>query len=182
MLSVPNRAISIMQPWAHAIVRLGKNVENREKWLGSSFRGPVLIHASKGVGSLDEFDGSCDALRTALGNEEAWGEFRDAYLDLGPSRTRFVRRPRATLRCGGIVGRARVVDVIMPGGLRHAGPGLPPAQASDRVHELAGSPWYFGGFALVLADAEPLPFVPCAGALNFWYVPEDVRRAIARGP
>ena len=37
------RAISIRQPWAYAILHLGKNVENRP-WR-THFRGPILIQA-----------------------------------------------------------------------------------------------------------------------------------------
>lgn len=39
------KALSLTQPWAHAVVHLGKRVENRD-WPGCSFRGPFLIHAS----------------------------------------------------------------------------------------------------------------------------------------
>ncbi len=38
------RAISIRQPWAHAILHLGKNVENRP-WR-THYRGRILIQAS----------------------------------------------------------------------------------------------------------------------------------------
>lgn len=39
-------AISIVQPWLDAILDLGKPVENRT-WK-TSYRGPLLLHASKG--------------------------------------------------------------------------------------------------------------------------------------
>lgn len=39
------KALSIRQPWAYAILHLGKDVENR-RW-ATSFRGRFLIHASK---------------------------------------------------------------------------------------------------------------------------------------
>lgn len=38
------RILSVRQPWAHAILHLGKDVENRV-W-SSPYRGPVAIHAS----------------------------------------------------------------------------------------------------------------------------------------
>jgi hypothetical protein len=41
------KCLSIMQPWAHAILHLGKDVENRS-W-GTGFAGRILIHASKRV-------------------------------------------------------------------------------------------------------------------------------------
>lgn len=39
------KALSIRQPWAHAIIHMGKDIENR-KW-ATEHRGPLLIHASK---------------------------------------------------------------------------------------------------------------------------------------
>src|ERR1017187_9047245 len=38
------RTLSIRQPWAHAILHLGKDVENRS-W-STPYRGSILIHAS----------------------------------------------------------------------------------------------------------------------------------------
>lgn len=51
-----------------------------------------------------------------------------------------------TFETGGIVGRVRIVDCV-----------------DDHP-----SPWFFGNFAFVLSDAEPLPFVPCRGKLGFF--------------
>lgn len=41
------KAITVRQPWAWAIIHAGKNIENRS-W-PTNFRGPVAIHASKGL-------------------------------------------------------------------------------------------------------------------------------------
>lgn len=41
------RALSVRQPWAHAIVHLGKDIENRGR--RTSHRGLTLIHASAGM-------------------------------------------------------------------------------------------------------------------------------------
>jgi hypothetical protein len=41
------KIITIRQPWAHLIVNGGKSIENRT-W-ATSYRGPVLIHASLNV-------------------------------------------------------------------------------------------------------------------------------------
>lgn len=41
------KAISIRQPWAHAIMHFGKDIENRD-W-PTRFRGTVAIHAAKGL-------------------------------------------------------------------------------------------------------------------------------------
>jgi hypothetical protein len=45
------RCISIHQPWAEAILHLGKTVENRT-W-PTNHRGPLLIHAAKSRASYD---------------------------------------------------------------------------------------------------------------------------------
>lgn len=39
------KALTIRQPWAHAILHLGKDIENRD-WF-STLRGRIAIHASK---------------------------------------------------------------------------------------------------------------------------------------
>lgn len=54
MADLPTFALSIRQPWAWAIIHAGKDVENRD-WR-TKFRGPVCIHAAKGM-TLDEYDG-----------------------------------------------------------------------------------------------------------------------------
>lgn len=41
------KAISIRQPWVWAILFAGKDIENRD-W-PTRYRGPILIHASKGM-------------------------------------------------------------------------------------------------------------------------------------
>jgi hypothetical protein len=45
-------AISLLQPWAWAIVKGLKDIENR-KWK-TKFRGEILIHASKGYDKMGE--------------------------------------------------------------------------------------------------------------------------------
>lgn len=54
-MTYPTKAISIRQPWCHHILFDGKDIENRD-WR-TTFRGPVLIHASKA------FDGYADERR-----------------------------------------------------------------------------------------------------------------------
>lgn len=47
MRDLPQRALSVRQPWAYAIISLGKDIENRD-W-PTRFRGEVCVHASKGM-------------------------------------------------------------------------------------------------------------------------------------
>jgi hypothetical protein len=88
----PKFAISVRQPWAWAIVHLGKDIENRS-W-PTRLRGPVLIHASKGM-TRGEYD---DALETF--------EFARDHAAL------LVYPPAAELERGGIVGQAEIVDCV----------------------------------------------------------------------
>src|SRR4051812_30856789 len=45
------KCISLHQPWAHAVLHLGKTVENRT-W-HTRHRGPILIHAARTTTTLD---------------------------------------------------------------------------------------------------------------------------------
>jgi len=115
------KALSIRQPWAWLIVNGQKDIENRS-W-PTRFRGPVLIHAAKGM-TRDEYEDAaslCNKLAVTL-----------------PAFDKLER--------GGVVGQATVTDCV-----------------GD-----SASPWFFGKFGFVLADAKPLPFVPCKGQLMFF--------------
>ncbi|WP_029554815.1 ASCH domain-containing protein [Xanthobacter sp. 91] len=80
------KALSIRQPWAWCILH-GKPVENRNWW--TSYRGPLDIHAAKGM-TRDEYE-----------------ECRDFAASLG-----LALPPMADLPRGGIVGRAKLVDCV----------------------------------------------------------------------
>jgi len=82
------RALSIRQPWAWAIVNRFKPVENRDWKYEPSYRGPLLIHASKTF----DFDGY-------------------AYMDTGMDDLNYLPRPKE-FRTGGIVGVCNMVDVV----------------------------------------------------------------------
>lgn len=86
------KALSIRQPWAFSILHGGKPVENRE-W-PTRYRGPLLIHAGKGM-TRDEVD--------------AWTLFLD-YEDLaGPW---LEGKTIGDLDRGGIVGICDLVDCV----------------------------------------------------------------------
>lgn len=166
------KALSIRQPWAWAILNADKRLENRD-WAGCAYRGAVLLHASKSVGTRDEFD---DAVETilAIANPAAGAE-RIAFLrtlaamQIGGRGYHHAEGhwvPAPELRRGGIVGRARIHSVIRGGS---------DLSADQRA-------WWAGGFALVLADVEPLPFVPCKGALGFFDVPDYALARAAEAP
>lgn len=126
--------LSLRQPWAWAVLHAGKTIENR-KW-NTSFRGDFFIHAAKGL-TWAEFE---DAARTI---EIVMGWDRATRVERMPSFPELAR--------GGVVGRARLVDVIPPcdGPCEHM--------------------WHMPGqFGFVLEHVEELPFEACAGRLGFF--------------
>lgn len=104
----------------------------------TKFRGRFLIHASKGM-TLDQY-------RSAL----------QTCRDLGaPSIALRVPVP-SELERGGIVGVATLSHIHPPCRFPHE-----PSRCQHAWH-MAGQ----YGFSLI--DVEPIPFLPCKGALGFW--------------
>lgn len=93
-LAAPLLALSVRQPWAHAIIHGGKDVENRTRLF--KHRGLTLIHASAAMTEA-EF---CDAT-----------DFMRGYSLDGPWSDSFDRTPE-TLERGGIVGAVDIVDSV----------------------------------------------------------------------
>lgn len=149
------KALAIRQPWAWAILHAGKDVENRDwkEWNpGLKYRGRFLIHASAGM-TKAEYEDCLDTLHTIS---------RSHPFPDGLTLPAF-----GELERGGIVGMANIVDAI---------------SETDGAHSVAGiralnSPWFFGPFGLVIAEAKPLPFVPIKGMLGFF----DMPRALMAG-
>lgn len=129
---LPRLALSVRQPWAHALAMGWKPVENRSWRVLTPQRqhhGAFCIHASRGM--------------TRREYEEA-AEFFD---ELGYSCP-----PPGDLKRGGIIGRARVVDIV-------------------KHHD---SPWFFGPRGIVVSDANPVDFIPASGRLDFFvWKPDD---------
>lgn len=127
MVDLPRLALSIRQPWAWAIIHAGKDIENRS-WSRSSpalaFRGEICIHAAQGM-TRSEYDDAADTIERLGG--------------VCPSPAELLR--------GGIIGRARVRDIV----------------------KRSSSPWFFGPWGLVLDEVEPVEFVPCSGQLGFFH-------------
>lgn len=87
------------------------------------------------------------------------GMTRDEYDDvedfLDYTKTGIVLPQRECLERGGIVGVATIIDCVRP--------------------EQRTSQWHMEDqFGFQIAEAKPLPFVACKGALGFFDVPADV--------
>lgn len=95
MTDLPTKALSIRQPWAWATIHAGKDIENRD-W-PTKFRGPVCIHAAKGM-TRDEYDGFICTIH---------------HLSLSrPYPPGSMVPPGAGLLRGGIIGVAEIVDCV----------------------------------------------------------------------
>jgi len=90
--SEPLLCLSIRQPWAHMILRQGKDIENRT-W-PTKVRGRILIHASKGM-TRNEW-------------EDAW----DFALFGGASADYNLAPEFGNIERGGIVGSVEIVDCV----------------------------------------------------------------------
>ena len=88
------KALSIRQPWAWLICHAGKDIENRT-W-PTKFRGPVLIHAAKGMTRLE--------YQYALATVERANRIRHGNPIILP--------PFEELERGGIVGQAEIVSCV----------------------------------------------------------------------
>lgn len=133
------KALSIRQPWASLIVLGIKDIENRT-W-ATRQRGPVFVHASKGM-TRDEH---ADAIEFAV--EAIRADPRNA----GATKIRTLRELGLafdSLPRGGVIGTVEIVDCV----------------------NRSESPWFVGDYGFVLANAKPLPFQPFKGALGFFEV------------
>lgn len=90
---LPRLALSILQPWGHSIIHLGKPVENRD-W-STKIRGEIAVH---------------------VGQKKALGEWRRAletYRFAGASFDQIQAFPHfQDLPTGGIIGTVEIVDCV----------------------------------------------------------------------
>ncbi len=187
------KALSLWQPWAHAVAHLGKRIENRGAWhegtpalaVARKLVGkPILIHAAKGCGARRDFVAAVDAIldiklprpRDLDDMEALLRGFCDSVSD--PC-------PRPALPRMALVARATLADVAVTWGGGHreslrGGRRSPPcslcgAECAPTVPCPKADPWAQPGVGLVLADVVPLATpVPYAGRRGWFDVPEAV--------
>ncbi|GAA4762464.1 ASCH domain-containing protein [Microbacterium gilvum] len=129
------RIITVRQPWAHAIVHGGKDVENRARNIAGNYRGPVAIHA---------------ALQR---DDRGWVEFGAYAL----TNTMHHGQPEAL---GAIIGVVDLVDVHRP--LWDDSCGEPGEGVCSPWAETTGWPYHLV-LANPRPLAEPLPFKGALG-------------------
>jgi hypothetical protein len=150
------KCLSLRHPWCHLVLFYGKSIENR-KW-NTAFRGEFLIHASTTMTHADYRDAEVCAIEALSWTDADCAAFKRDF--------------EARARFGGIVGRARLVDVVQPWVAD-----LP--RGADRVSRLypptVNLKWHARDqYGFILTDVAALPFVPLRGRLNFFEVPADL--------
>lgn len=152
------KALSIMQPWATLIAQGAKRIETRS-W-ETSYRGPLAIHASKGLpGWVADVVRSDPQFATALGN----------LLD--PRGKVLGDLPR-----GCIIAICQLVSVKFIGanadGWSWTGPDGRQFSYQLTDRERAFGDYTPGRYAWLLDDVRPLDVpVPARGALGLWEAP-----------
>lgn len=157
------RVLTVRQPWATAIVRMGKDVENRTRNIAGSYRGPVAIHAAvHEPGRIGQ--------RTMFGDDLEVERNHGGLLLRSPRLAWPYRLP-----LGVVLGVVDLVDVhrshidgMRCGGLDTYGLGQ------------SCSPWAMPDHHhLVLANPRPLTSpIRATGRLGLWHPDADLEAAI----
>lgn len=148
------RAITVRQPWAWAIAAGHKLVENRSAGFPATYRGPLLIHASKAWskrgGTDPRIKGRWHGLR--LGSDLDAVDFRD--------------------RLGVVLALAELTDAHPDTGCCRPWGESEYVGSDQQLHR--------GVLHLLLEDVRRLPEpVPCRGALGLWTPPADVLAVVS---
>lgn len=153
------KAITVRQPWAWAITVGAKRVENRQAGFPRKYRGPLAVHAGKGLSSRGLVD--------------------ERIADL--ARLHGVPLDPPLFPVGAIVAVADLVDVhpaaheccASPEEAAPWGPDCYPW--GETSYTINGGGTVTSVAHLVLESIEPLAEpVPCRGALGLWTPPPHI--------
>jgi hypothetical protein len=168
-------------------VYAGKCVENRSRRDGGmpqccSHRGKLLLHAS-GSMTRKEYREAVAAMHSAglvrlherePGNAPLMPSLDDVPFD-------GFEEP---LPLGGIIGICDVIGHLTPDRRLVYQPGtrghpVRDYDDDDGMSLIMDLRWWGGGYALVLDNVRPLPFVRCKGSRGLWDAPKDVLEKLA---
>ena len=158
------KAITLTQPWATLVAIGAKQVETRS-W-ATSYRGPLAIHAAKGLKSVGGYKGLADLVDSE--------PFFRAFVQHGlAQRHSDPEDIIQELPMGAIVAMCVLVDCV------HAAHWAHYHGISDQ--ERAFGDYADGRYAWLLADIKPLPEpIPAKGALGLWEPDTLTQMAIKR--
>lgn len=153
------KVLSLLQPWASLVVLGHKKIETRS--FRRNYRGPVLIHASKGAK---------EAKRLCNSNIDCTNPFS-------------IAGHWAELPYGAIIGQVQLIDVVR---FKNSRPGdclfsdVAKHKRLDPLWDLTEQEYAFGNYnegryGWLLSN--PIVFrkpIPCKGNLGLWVPPADV--------
>ena len=156
------KALTLTQPWATLVAIGAKRIETRS-W-ATSYRGPLAIHAAKGLGPV----GGRKGLHSLCGDHP----FCDVLLPAGYNA---MRMPAWGLPLGAIVATCELIGCQMIGVLPDETPAYmaydewPPVLQAIQDPERSFGLYTPGRFAWLLDDITALPEpIPAKGALSLW--------------
>lgn len=161
------KAITLTQPWATLVAIGAKRIETRS-W-STNYRGPLAIHAGKGLGTIGGNGGFMD-----LCSHEPFKSVLEAYWESLIQSTTTVFELANGMPRGAIIATCNLVSVIGTSVIDHA-----PYEwkaPDERIYrfyltdqERAFGDYTPGRFAWLLADVEKLERpIPAKGALGLW--------------
>jgi len=167
------KALSLTQPWATLVAIGQKKIETRS-WR-TDYRGPLAIHAAKGLGLV----GGRKGLQHLVTSAPFWQV-------LEPAGYTPMRMPACGLPLGAIVAVCELVDCVPT-----ANVDAPHATTATWRH---GNHWWLltdqerafgdyspGRYAWLLDNICALPEpIPARGALGLWEVDADIEVAVQR--
>lgn len=154
------KGLTLTQPWATLVALEAKGIETRS-W-STPYRGPVAIHAAKGLGSVGGAAGLCQFW---------WCEpFHSVLAEAGYTAELDRDLPR------GLIVAVCELDNVIPTSMMQ----VEDASVAIGFNERAFGDYAPGRFAWSLRNvralAEP---IECRGALGLWDVPAEVAGQIA---
>lgn len=165
------RCLTLTQPWAQLVAIGAKKIETRS-W-STLYRGPLAIHAAKGLGPVGGVSGLIDV----CSGEPFLSVLKAAGIIEGG-----IRKDRLPL--GAIVAVCNLVDcmVILETGLITANGVFPKtAQPLPSDQECTFGDYSPGRYAWLLCDVQALPEpIPAKGALGLWEPDLVTQMAIKR--
>lgn len=140
-------ALTVLQPWAWALAKGLKPVENRTWAPPVALAGRYLaIHAGKRI------------------DEEGTSSFRT-----------IIREPAVRTRLEAVHGTGELTLAMMPTGAIVAVGRLVGMVTREEQLPPDAAPWFCGPVGWLFADVREIePAVPCRGAQKLWTVPADV--------
>lgn len=163
------RALTLTQPWATLVAIGEKRVETRS-W-HTHFRGPVAIHAAKGLA----YPVMNETGLSLLIESEPFASVLRPHLSGYTAEERAADLPR-----GAIVGVA-TIDHVLPTGLTLHRSLTARGYVARRVlseQELAFGDYGEGRYAWILGRRVQVSPIECVGARGLWSLPESVRQEL----